>query len=451
MLNPHLPTRRQALATAGGGFGLTSLAGLLAAEQKQGQPQRSNPPAKHVIFLFMTGGPSHMDLFDPKPALQKFAGQRPKTVNLRTERVTKGLLASPFKFHRSGQSGVEVSELLPRLGQVIDEICVIRSMYTFNPTHTPARNLMHSGNIAVTRPTIGAWLNYGLGSENENLPGFVAISHPRSGKLWRSGFLPSKFQGTQFTPDETAPEKMIRYLKNPVQDKASQRQQLDLVQQLNRVHLADRATDGFLEGRIQSMETAFRMQFAASEAFDVRTETKGVRELYGENTFGNSCLLARRLVERGVRYVQVFSGPGQPWDDHHDIDKNLRQRCPDIDRACAGLITDLKQRGLLDDTLIVWGGEFGRTPVSEAGTGRDHNPYGFTVWMAGGGIRGGVAHGATDEFGFRAVENRVNIHDLHATLLHQMGIDHEQLTYRFSGRDYRLTDVHGRVLHELIA
>jgi uncharacterized protein (DUF1501 family) len=451
MLNPHLPTRRQALATAGSGFGLTSLAGLLAAEQKQDNPQRSNPPAKHVIFLFMTGGPSHMDLFDPKPALQKYAGQRPKTVNLRTERVTKGILASPFKFHRSGQSGVEVSELLPRLGHVIDDICVIRSMYTFNPTHTPARNLIHSGNIAVTRPTIGAWLNYGLGSENENLPGFVAISHPRSGKLWRSGFLPSKFQGTQFTPDETAPEKMIRYLKNPVQNKTSQRKQLDLVQQLNRMHLADRATDGFLEGRIQSMETAFRMQFAASEAFDVRTETKGVRELYGENTFGNSCLLARRLVERGVRYVQVFSGPGQPWDYHHDINKNLRQRCPDIDRACAGLITDLKQRGLLDETLIVWGGEFGRTPVSEAGTGRDHNPYGFTVWMAGGGIRGGMAHGATDEFGVRAVENRVNIHDLHATLLHQMGIDHEQLTYRFSGRDYRLTDVHGRILHELIA
>ena len=442
------------LATAGNGFGLMSLAGLLAAEKPEGDGKtaiRPNPPAKHVIFLFMTGGPSHMDLFDPKPALQKFAGQRPKPVNLRTERVTKGLLASPFKFHRSGKSGVEISELLPKLGKVIDDICVVRSMYTFNPTHTPARNLMHSGNIAVTRPTIGAWLNYGLGSENENLPGFVAISHPRSGKLWRSGFLPSEYQGTRFSPDETVPEKMIRYLKNPSQDKAAQRQQLDLIQQLNGLHLADRSTDGFLEGRIRAMETAFRMQFAASEAFDIRKETKSVRGLYGENTFGNSGRLARRLVERGVRYVQVFSGPGQPWDDHHNINKNLRGRCPDVDRACAGLITDLKQRGLLDETLIVWSGEFGRTPVSEAGTGRDHNPYGFTAWMAGGGIKGGVAHGATDEFGFRAVENRVNIHDLHATLLHQMGIDHEQLTYRFSGRDYRLTDVHGRVLHELIA
>ena len=442
------------LATAGNGFGLMSLAGLLAAEKPEGDGKtaiRPNPPAKHVIFLFMTGGPSHMDLFDPKPALQKFAGQRPKTVTLSTERVTKGILASPFKFHRSGKSGVEVSELLPKLGEVIDDICVVRSMYTFNPTHTPARNLMHSGNIAVTRPTIGAWLNYGLGSENENLPGFVAISHPRSGKLWRSGFLPSEYQGTRFSPDETVPEKMIRYLKNPSQDKAAQRQQLDLIQQLNGLHLADRSTDGFLEGRIRAMETAFRMQFAASEAFDIRKETKSVRGLYGENTFGNSCLLARRLVERGVRYVQVFSGPGQPWDDHHDINKNLRGRCPDVDRACAGLITDLKQRGLLDETLIVWSGEFGRTPVSEAGTGRDHNPYGFTAWMAGGGIKGGVAHGATDEFGFRAVENRVNIHDLHATLLHQMGINHDQLTYRFSGRDYRLTDVHGRVLHELIA
>ena len=290
------------LTTAGNGFGLMSLAGLLAAEKPEGDGKtaiRPNPPAKHVIFLFMTGGPSHMDLFDPKPALQKFAGQRPKTVNLRTERVTKGILASPFKFHRSGKSGVEVSELLPKLGEVIDDICVVRSMYTFNPTHTPARNLMHSGNIAVTRPTIGAWLNYGLGSENENLPGFVAISHPRSGKLWRSGFLPSEYQGTRFSPDETVPEKMIRYLKNPSQDKAAQRQQLDLIQQLNGLHLADRSNDGFLEGRIRAMETAFRMQFAASEAFDIRKETKSVRGLYGENTFGNSCLLARRLVERG--------------------------------------------------------------------------------------------------------------------------------------------------------
>ncbi|HCD02803.1 MAG TPA: DUF1501 domain-containing protein, partial [Planctomycetaceae bacterium] len=387
MLNQLQPTRRQMLATAGNGFGLMSLAGLLAAEKPGGDGKtaiRPKPPAKHVIFLFMTGGPSHMDLFDPKPALQKFAGQRPKTVDLRTERVTKGILASPFKFHRSGKSGVEVSELLPKIGEVIDDICVVRSMYTFNPTHTPARNLMHSGNIAVTRPTIGAWLNYGLGSENENLPGFVAISHPRSGKLWRSGFLPSEYQGTRFSPDETVPEKMIRYLKNPSQDKPAQRQQLDLIQQLNGLHLADRSTDGFLEGRIRAMETAFRMQFAASEAFDIRKETKSVRGLYGENTFGNSCLLARRLVERGVRYVQVFSGPGQPWDDHHDINKNLRGRCPDVDRACAGLITDLKQRGLLDETLIVWSGEFGRTPVSEAGTGRDHNPYGFTAWMAGG-------------------------------------------------------------------
>lgn len=453
-MHPNQPTRRDVLAAAGGGFGLLGLAGLFA-EQARGadiaSAIRPNPPAKHVIFLFMTGGPSHMDLFDPKPALQKYAGQRPKTVDLRTERVTKGILASPFKFNRCGKSGVEVSELLPRLGSVIDDICVIRSMYTFNPTHTPARNLIHSGNIAVTRPTLGAWLNYGLGSENENLPGFVALSHPRSGKLWRAGFLPSEFQGTRFSADETAPEKMIRYLKNPRQNQASQRQQLDLLGQLNRLHLKQRGTDAFLEGRIQAMETAFRMQFAASEAFDVRKEPGAMRDNYGRDTFGNCCLLARRLVERGVRYVQVFSGPGQPWDDHHDINKNLRERCPGIDRSCAALLTDLKQRGLLDETLVIWGGEFGRTPVSEAGTGRDHNPYGYTMWLAGGGMKGGVAHGATDEFGFRAVENRVSIHDLHATLLHQMGIDHEKLTYRFSGRDYRLTDVHGRVLHELIA
>jgi len=410
------------------------------------------PSAKHVIFLFLTGGPSHIDMFDHKPALEKYAGQRPNSADLRTERMTGGLLPSPFEFQQHGQSGIEVSELLPNLAGIVDELCVIRSMYTFNPTHTPARNLMHSGNIAATRPSLGAWLSYGLGSENENLPGFIALSpSPRGSQLWRSGFLPAEHQGTHLNHAETDPETMIRYLRNGKLDASAQRQQLDLLSALNEEHHASVGQDAFLESRIQAMETAYRMQFEALDAFDVRAEPEKVREEYGSTPFANGCLLARRLVEKGVRYVHVYYGPGQPWDDHKEINKNLRERCPDMDQGAAALIRDLKQRGLLDETLVVWGGEFGRTPVSESGDGRDHNPYGFTMWMAGGGVRGGVSYGATDEFGFQAVEKRVSIHDLHATILNQLGLDHERLTYRYAGRDFRLTDVHGNVLTELLA
>lgn len=400
----------------------------------------------------MTGGPSHMDLFDPKPALRTFAGQRPAAADLRTERMTGGLLPSPFAFSRHGESGIEVSELLPDLAGVIDDLCVIRSMHTFNPTHTPARNLIHSGNIASTRPSLGAWISYGLGTENRNLPGFVVLSPgPRGGDLWRAGFLPAEHQGTHFNHAETDPERMIRYLRNDKLDAAAQRRQLDLVQALNRDHYSSVGEDAYLDARIRAMETAYRMQFEALEVFDVREEPEHVRAEYGDTPFANGCLLARRLVERGVRYVHVYYGPGQPWDDHVDINENLRKRCPDMDRGAAALVRDLKRRGLLEETLVVWGGEFGRTPVSEAGDGRDHNPYGFTMWLAGGGVRGGVAYGATDEFGFQAVENRVSVHDLHATILHQLGFDHERLTYRYAGRDFRLTDVHGTVLEELLA
>ena len=452
----RLTSRRKFVESICGGFGSVGLAAMLQ-EQLAAAPGSGPagphfaPAAKHVIFLFMTGGPSHMDLLDPKPALRKYAGQRPETVNLRTERMTGGLLPSPFEFRRSGQSGIDVSELLPRTAGVVDDLCIIRSMYTFNPTHTPARNLIHSGNIAATRPSLGAWVSYGLGTENRNLPGFVVLSPgARGGDLWRSGFLPAEHQGTHFDNAEIDPERMIRYLRNDTLNAQAQRQQLDLIQAFNRGHRERSGEDPYLDARIQAMETAYRMQFEALDVFDVRREPDRVRKQYGETPFANGCLLARRLVERGVRYVHVYYGPGQPWDDHKEINKNLRERCPDMDQAAAALVTDLKQSGLLDETLVVWGGEFGRTPVSEAGDGRDHNPYGFTMWLAGGGVRGGVAYGATDDFGFQAVDKRVSIHDLHATILNQLGFDHERLTYRYAGRDFRLTDVHGTVLRELL-
>lgn len=452
--SPCLTSRRGFVESLCGGFGGIGLAAILQSDLATAGPIGTHfaPRAKHVVFLFMTGGPSQMDMFDNKPALLKFSGQRPASADLRTERMTGGLLPSPFEFQRYGKSGTEVSELLPNLAGVVDDMCIIRSMYTSNPTHTPARNLIHSGNITTTRPSLGAWISYGLGTENQNLPGFVALSPSnRSRKWWSSGFLPAEHQGTHFNHVHEDPEKMIRYLRNTNLDRNAQREQLDLLAVLNRDHRTQSGPDAFLDARIQTMETAYRMQFEALDVFDVRTEPAKIRDEYGKTPFANGCLLARRLVERGVRYVHLYYGPGQPWDDHKEINKNLRERCPDMDRGAAALLRDLKRRGLLDETLVVWGGEFGRTPVSEAGDGRDHNPYGFTIWMAGGGIRGGVTYGATDEFGFQAVEKRVSVHDLHATILHQLGLDHERLTYHYAGRDFSLTDIHGRVIEELLA
>jgi hypothetical protein len=325
-------------------------------------------------------------------------------------------------------------------------------MYTFNPTHTPARSLFHTGNIAATRPSMGAWISYGLGTENKNLPGFVVLSPGQGGGggLARAGFLPAKHQGTSFDDSVVEPDKMIKYLQNKELDKDTQRRQLDLVQALNRDHEQQFGEDEYLEGRIQSMETAYSMQFEATDVFDIRKESAEVRAEYGDTPFAHGCLLARRLVERGVRTVHVYYGPGQPWDDHSHINKNLKERCPDMDKASGALIRDLKRRGLLNETLVVWGGEFGRTPVSESADGRDHNPYGFTMWLAGGGVKGGMAYGETDEFGFKAVENPVSIHDLHATMLNQLGIDHTKLTYRYAGRDFRLTDVYGVVCKDIL-
>ena len=452
-------SRREMIESLCGGLGSIGLSALLASETAGAAAlshyagPRLPAKAKHVIFLFMAGGPSQIDMFDPKPQLVKYQGQRPNAVDLRTERQTGGLLPSSFQFKKHGQSGVEVSELCPQLASVIDEVCVIRSMYTFNPTHTPARSLIHSGSILANRPSLGAWISYGLGSENENLPSFVVLT-PRAGgggSLWRAGFLPAEHQGIAFDDSETEPEKMIADLRNKRLTPAAQRRQLDALQALNRRHSASFGSDEYLEGRIQSMEAAYRMQSEAQDVFDVRKESEAIRSEYGSSPFANGCLMARRLVEAGVRYIHVYHGAGQVWDDHKDIEKNLSERCPEMDQAAAALLRDLKRRGLLDETLVVWGGEFGRTPVSESGTGRDHNPYGFTMWMAGGGIKGGLAYGMTDEFGFKAVENRVSIHDLHATILAQLGMDHTRLTYRYAGRDFRLTDVHGEIVKDILA
>lgn len=455
----YAPSRRELLRTMFGGIGTIGLAGMLARERAQAATlgrysgPRTPGKAKHVISLFLSGGPSQVDMFDPKPDLVKFQGQRPGSVDLRTERQTGGLMPTPFVFEKRGKSGIEVSEIIPNLASVIDDMCVIRSMYSFNPTHTPALSLTHTGTVLLNRPSMGSWVSYGLGSENENLPSFVALDSGfgsgggLGGSATRAGFLPAEHQGTPFNDGEVEPEKMIPDLRNKWLDKDGQRRQLDAVQALNREYNQSFGGDEYLEGRIKSMEGAYRMQFAAMDAFDARKEPESVRAEYGTGPFANGCLLARRLVERGVRYVHVGSGG---WDDHKDIEKNYRKNVPAMDKAAAALIRDLKRTGLLDETIVVWGGEFGRTPVSESGTGRDHNPYGYTMWVAGGGFKGGLAYGATDDFGFKAVENRVSIHDLHATILHALGIDHTKLTYRYAGRDFRLTDVFGDVVKDVL-
>jgi hypothetical protein len=456
---PRLP-RRELLRTLGGGFASLGLAGLLSSEShgatgnRPGQGPHHAPRAKRVIHLFMNGGPFQGDLFDPKPAINRFAGQRPAEVELRTENATSGLLGVPFEFRPRGQSGLEVSDLLPQFGELIDDVCVLRGVYTDNPNHGPALFLMNNGTITPTRPSMGSWMLYGLGCDNEDLPGYVVLCPGRPvrfAELWSSAFLPGEFQGTYINHSNLDPQKMIPFLRNPTRDAATQRRQLDLLQALDGDHAAVRGHDPALEARIKAMETAFRMQFAATDAFDVSHEPQSVRDEYGTGHFGNACLIARRLAERGVRLTQVYYGNGQPWDTHTNHNELTRKLCEDIDRPMAALLRDLKRCGLLDETLVVWGGEFGRTPTTEGANGRDHNHYGFTMWLAGAGVRAGLAYGATDDFGFRAVRDRVHIHDLHATILHLIGLDHERLTYRYAGRDFRLTDVAGRVVHEILA
>jgi len=445
------------IQAVGGGLGSLALAHLLGGDAFGGptaQPTHFAPRAKRVIQLFMNGGPFQADLFDPKPALNKFAGQRPSEVQFRTENETGGLMPVPTVFKNCGQSGLPVSELLPHIGKCIDDICVIRSMHTDNPNHGPALFLMNNGTITPTRPSMGSWMLYGLGSENADLPGYVVLCPGRPvrfSELWSSGFLPGEHQGLYINHSKLDPATMIPHVRNTRIPPEAQRRQIDLAQQLNQQHAQLRGSDDRFEARMQAMETAFRMQFAASDAFDLKHEPASVRAEYGTSHYANGCLLARRLVERGVRFVQVYYGDGQPWDTHRDHDNTTKNLCRDIDQPTAALLQDLKRRGLLEDTLVIWGGEFGRTSTSEGGNGRDHNHWGFTTWLAGGGVKGGMTYGETDDFGFRAVKDKVHIHDFHATVLHLLGFDHEQLTYRHAGRDFRLTDVEGRVVKAILA
>jgi hypothetical protein len=459
-------SRREVLCRIGGGFGAVALssvfadAGLLAASAAAVNPLAPKPPhfrsrARRLIFLFMNGGPSHVDTFDPKPALARYAGQPlPDRVRVATGRRNNGrLMPSPFRARRFGQSGIELTDLYPEVGRRIDDVCVLRSMYTDNPNHEPGLLMMNTGNMQPIRPSMGSWLTYALGSDNQNLPGYVVLCPGRpvvGPQLWSNSFLPGIYQGTHINNRTIDPRTIIRDVQSRYLSPAAQRGQLDLLGQMNEIHLEQRGRDEQLEARIASLEMAFRMQAEAQEAFDIARESAATRRLYGDGEFANGCLLARRLVERGVRVVQIYYGNGQPWDDHADIN-NHRNHAQRSDRPIAALLRDLKARGLLDDTLVVWGGEFGRTPTSQGARGRDHHSLGFSMWLAGGGVRGGLAYGATDEFGFRALEPRVHVHDLHATILHLMGLDHERLTFRYSGRDFRLTDVHGRVVRDVIA
>ena len=424
------------------------------------RPPHFAPRAKRLIQLFMAGGPSHVDTFDYKPELRRWAGQRPNEVQIRTlRRINGGLFPSPHTFARHGDCGHWVSDIFPHVAECVDDICFIHSMHTDIPEHAGGITMFNLGHLQPSRPSIGSWLVYGLGSENENLPGFVAMcprAQPRGGKAnWGSAFLPGEYGGCHVNLGKMRPEAVLRDLKNPHLSTAEQRRQADLWQRLNRLHLKRHERDKGLEASIEAMELAFRMQFAVPDVFDIREESAATRDLYGEGDFAKGCLLARRLSERGVRVVQLslsIDGYDIPWDTgHKEIKTGHRKLAHACDQGIAALLKDLKDRGLLDETLVLWGGEFGRTPISEGNAGRDHDHHGFTVWMAGGGVKGGTSYGATDRFGFHAVEDRVHVHDLHATLLHLMGLDHERLTYRYSGRDFRLTDVHGQVIDEIIA
>ena len=460
----NLP-RRHFLASCGMGMGLSALAPLLHGRGNPMFPKSPHfaPKAKRVIHLFMNGGPSHVDTFDPKPELAKWHGKiLPDEHRLSTERKTGAAYKSPFAFKKYGQSGLPVSDLFPHVAKHADDLCVIRSMRADVPNHEPSLMLMNCGDGRLVRPSMGSWITYGLGTENQNLPGFVVLcpnGYPiTETQNWRSAFLPGIYQGTYVNPAKKAEEAIIPNL-NPARSSARQSKQLQLLQKLNRAHQNSREGDDQLDSRIRSFELAYRMQMEASDAFDITKESTRAREAYGSGVHGKQCLMARRLVERGVRFVQLWHGKDQPWDSHDQIEKNHRRLAGECDQAIGALLQDLKDRGMLEETLVLWGGEFGRTPTvelpsgSNAGTtsGRDHNHHGFTMWMAGGGVKPGYVHGATDPFGFKAVEDPVHVHDLHATMLQLLGFDHEQLTYRYAGRDFRLTDVHGKVVTPLIA
>jgi hypothetical protein len=474
-------TRREALCRIGNGFGMLAFAGMVGDSLNlastlyaQARPAFANgglhhaAKAKHVIFLFMNGGLSQVDSFDPKPMLDKYHGQPLPGGPVATERKTGALMKSPFTFKKYGQCGMDVSELFPHVGGCADDICFIRSVQTDIPNHEPSLLMMNTGHTQVGRPSMGAWMTYGLGSENQNLPGYVVLCPDTpttvGPPLWSNAFLPAVHQGTfisskvenknEIIGKEFDPKKLVSFIHNEKHTLPEQRRELDLLEKLDAMR---GIRDPQLEASIQAMEVAFRMQTEAPEVFDIRKESKGTLELYGPGSTARSCLMAVRLVQRGVRMVQVYYAAGDPWD-HHDNIQVHRKTAFDSDRPFAAVVRDLKSRGLLDDTIVVCGSEFGRTPVCEVGAGgggsangRDHNPFGFTMWLAGGGIKGGTIYGATDDFGFKAVEHPVHVHDIHATVLHLLGIDHTKLTYRYSGRDFRLTDVAGKVLTEVLA
>jgi hypothetical protein len=474
----HQPiSRRSLLRRAALGFGALGLeamlaesAGLFGASRLDNpiapKPPHFAPKAKNVIFLFMHGGPSHIDTFDPKPRLQVDEGKPmpiKREVSFTPLDKVGGLMPSPFEFEPHGESGISVSSLFPNVGGCADDLCVVRSMVGDAVDHGGAMLQLHTGAFNFTRPSLGSWVLYGLGSENQNLPGFITIKPTLwhgGEKNWSSAFLPSAYQGTPigFAPMDVADiqKEPIEHLVNKNLTSDQQRYELEMLQKINRRHALDKKHDPELEARIQSLELAFRMQMEAPEALSTEYESGATRKLYGledpvTRDFGWQCLMARRLVEKGVRFVQcTHSGHEEKWDHHRQVARRHYASAKEIDKPIAGLIKDLKGRGLLSETLVMWSGEFGRTPFAES-DGRDHNPYGYTMWLAGGGVRGGMIHGATDEFGYHAVEDRMHIHDLHATVLHLLGFDHEKLTYPFDGRDFRLTDVHGTVVRDILA
>lgn len=472
-LEHHFLTRRQLLGRLGMGLGTMALGDLMGAGKAEAALNANNPfgvrqshfkpTAKRVIHFFMNGGPSQVDTFDPKPMLDKYDGKQLPNV-LKTERPTGAGMKSPFKFQKYGQCGLEVSEIFSRTAEFADDLCVIRSMQADVPNHEPSLGLMNTGDGRLQRPSFGSWVTYGLGSENENLPGYISMCPKgmptRRTKNWQSAFLPSIYQGTYINTENTDVDKLVEFIKNTSLDMKQQRRQLDLLYEMNHNHLIQRDKDQQLDARIQSYELAYRMQMEATDAFDISKEPEHIRKAYGENNFGRQTLIARRLLERGVRFIQLWTGAGQPWDSHDEILDHARL-AKDVDGAIAAFMADMKQRGLFDDTLMLWGGEFGRTPAVELPTpganagkqrGRDHNHYGFTTWLAGGGTKGGYTHGATDEFGFSAVEKPVHVHELHATLLRTLGFDHSKFTFKYAGLDFRLTGVEDcKIVPELLA
>lgn len=460
-------TRRSMLRNSACGFGSLAFAGLLSQSGNSAAPipetplspkqPHFHPRAKRIIFLFMWGGPSHVDTFDPKPILNQQNGQSLSGKSVGSERDQLGtLLGSPFKFSQHGESGVWISELFPHLSAHADKLCVVRSMHTEGSAHGEALLRLHTGQANLVRPSVGAWVSYGLGCESDSLPAYVTISPPRGHggvQNYGSAFLPSIHQGTAIGSAEIPIAKAkVSHVGNARLDRSTQRQQLDLIQSLNQDHLRDAQLDQSIEGLIANYELAFRMQSTIPQVMSLDKETQETLDLYGINreptdNFGRQCLLARKFAESGVRYIQVSTD--YTWDHHKELTTGIVGESAKVDRPIAGLLADLARRGLLDDTLVVWGAEFGRTPMAENGDGRNHHPQAFTMWLAGGGVRGGLTYGSTDEFGYRPVENAVHMHDLHASLLYALGIEHKRLTYRHAGRDFRLTDVHGNVVTAL--